>query len=48
MNEFDEYFDYLDTLNEKDLQKEIKWLESIGKVKANNQNLVIIDHFYDM
>jgi hypothetical protein len=48
MSEFDEYFDYLDTLNEADLQKELKWLESIGKAKANNKNFVVIDHFYDM
>jgi hypothetical protein len=48
MNEFDEYFEYLTDLSEKDLQKELKWLESIGKAKANNQNFVVIDHFYDM
>jgi hypothetical protein len=48
MNEFDEYFEYLTDLSETDLQKELKWLESIGKVKANNQNFVVIDHFYDM
>jgi hypothetical protein len=48
MSEFDDYYDYLDTLNEEDLQKELKWLESIGKAKANNKNFVVIDHFYDM
>jgi hypothetical protein len=48
MSEFDDYFDYLDELSEKDLQKEILWLESIGKAKSNNKNFVVIDHFYDM
>jgi hypothetical protein len=46
--EHDEYFEYLETLSESDLNKELKWLESIGKAKANNQNFVVIDHFYDM
>jgi hypothetical protein len=48
MSEFDEYFEYLEELSDADLQKELKWLESIGKAKSNNQNFVVIDHFYDM
>jgi hypothetical protein len=46
--DFDDYFEYLETLSETDLQKELKWLESIGKAKANNKNFVVIDHLYDM
>ena len=48
MSEFDEYFEYLEELSDADLQKELKWLESIGKAKSNNQNFVVIDYFYDM
>jgi hypothetical protein len=47
-NELEDYYDYLDTLNEVELQKEVVWLESIGRAKANNLNLVVIDHFYNM
>jgi hypothetical protein len=48
MSEFDEYFEYLEELSDADLQKELIWLEEIGKAKKSGKNFVINESFYEM
>ena len=46
--EYYEYFEYLDTLNDSDLQKELIWLEEIGKAKKSGKNFIVNETFYEM
>jgi hypothetical protein len=46
--EWQEYSEYLDSLNEEEFKIEMDWLKSVGKAKQRGSTVVAIEQYYDM